>query len=224
VVRSVVDLPAGPAAAGCLGEVGVVTVGSVAGGYVGDEFDVGRGAFGRGDGSDPFFGRAAVGAHGRIRSAALRVKEPEVSHDAVVISAGRFGRRLRPRLALRRPGGEVLAVTPEDNVVSLTPGGAVEDMPVEAARLQDDVRSPVRDVEQPAIDHVQRQLAVVVVGVQEQTQPGVLLVLGADSTPTLLAYRPQRRHKNAQQERNDGDHHEKSGTNSYYTPFAAEDQ
>ena len=143
VVRSVVDVPAGPAAASCLGEVGRLAVRAVAGGYVGDEFDVGRGAFGGGDGSDPFPGRAAVGAHWRIRSAALRVDEPEVAHDAVHVSAVFFGCRLTRRVALGRAGREVLAVTPEDDVVSFLPGGAVEDMPVEAARLQNDVRRPV---------------------------------------------------------------------------------
>jgi len=209
MVRSVVDVPAGPASSGCLGEVGRLAVRAVAGGYVGDEFDVGRGAFGGGDGSDPFLRRAAVGAHGRIPSAALRVDEPEVAHDAVHVSAVFFVRRLTRRVALRRAGREALAVAPEDDVVSLLPGWAVEDMPVEAARFQDDVRRPVRDVEQPLIEGVQRQLAVVVVGVDEQAEAGVLFVLGADGPAALLANRPQRRHENAQQKRDDGDNHEK---------------
>ena len=88
-------------------------------------------------------------------------------------------------------------------------GWAVEDMPVEAARFQDYVRRPVRDVEQPAVDHVHRELAVVVVGVDEQAEAGVFLVLGADGPTALLANRPQRRHENAQQKRNDGDNYEK---------------
>ena len=64
-------------------------------------------------------------------------------------------------------------------------------------------------VVQPAVDHVHRELAVVVVGVDEQAEAGVLLILGADGPAALLANRPQRRHENAQQKRNDGDHHEK---------------
>jgi hypothetical protein len=37
---------------------------------------------------------------------------------------------------------------------------------------------------EPAIGHIQRQFAVVVIGVQEQTQARVLLILAADSTST----------------------------------------
>lgn len=81
-------------------------------------------------------------------------------------------------------------------------------MPVEGAGLQDDVRRPVGHVEQPAIDHVQRQLAVVVVGVQEESQAGILLVLGADRTAALLANRSQCRQENAQQKGDNGDHHQ----------------
>ena len=82
-------------------------------------------------------------------------------------------------------------------------------MPVEGAGSENNVRRPVRHIEQPAINHVQRQLAVVVVGVQEQAQARVLFILGADGAPSLLPHRPQRGQQNAEQQRNDSDHHEK---------------
>ena len=82
-------------------------------------------------------------------------------------------------------------------------------MPVEGAGFEDDVRRPVGDVKQPAIDHVQRQLAVEVVGVQEKAQAGVLLILCADRATALLADRSQCRQENAQQKGDDGDHHQK---------------
>ncbi len=143
MVRSVVDLPARPAAARRAREVRQVAVRPVAGGHVGDKLHRRRSAFRRGNGSDPFLGCPVVGAHGRIRSAAGRIDEPEVAHNAMVVSASRFSRWLQSGLALRRPRREVFAVTPEDDIVSLAPGRTIEDMAVEGARLQNGIRRPV---------------------------------------------------------------------------------
>ena len=80
-------------------------------------------------------------------------------------------------------------------------------MPVERAAAQDDICCPVWNIKQPAIHLIKRQLAVIVIGIQSQSQPHILLIDSTDSPSALFSDSTQSRKENAHQKSNDGDYY-----------------